>query len=594
MPICESCGCDNRVGARFCWNCATPLVEQPTSHAVRPTPEDTHWLAATLAHDDSSHATSEAATSPTTPLPELSGADQEKLMEQSQPAGPSLFGGHYEILDETTHGVVEVVDHEPWRRCWSCGSLENEPGESFCIECGASLEQRNYRGVLMPSDALTGPALIPTIEDDAAQAVLPAVWDRVEENGRTLVLLQESTYEPVQAPLDEVTALRIGRDLAHLMAVLHDRDLLLGPLEPADLELTPASQPRLRTVSNLRMITKDDPSDVQQVDLQELAGLLERLTATPRTTQRLNEDEALEVVGESDLTTVLRQVRTEEIGHAAELAQQLEALLAEHTRPLALHQRVGALSDTGMLREHNEDSLLTLVLGTDNASNRRSWGCYIVADGMGGHAAGEVASGLAIRGAVEEIMREYLTVALDLDADYDEGWVREIVRRAALQANQYVLNEGQARGNDMGTTLTMALVVGDRATIANVGDSRTYRYRDGKLQRITRDHSLVMRLVEIGQISEDDIYSHPQRSAVLRSLGDKADIEVDLFNERLQPGDALLLCSDGQWEMTHDPEMEQILSRYAGDPQQICQQLVAAANQAGGEDNITSVLVMFE
>jgi protein phosphatase len=515
-------------------------------------------------------------------------------MEQSQPAGPALFGGHYEILDATAHGVVEVVDREPWRRCWSCGSLENDPGESFCIECGASLEQRHYRGVLMPSESLTGPALIPTIEDEAAHATLPSVWDRVEEDGRTLVLLQESGYDPVEAPLDDVTALRTGRDLAHLMAVVHTQDLLLGLVEPADLELTPASQPRLRTVSNLRKITNDDPADVRQADLQELAGLLERLTDTPRTTQRLNEDAALATVGERDLPTVLRQVRTGAISQAAELAQQLDALLAEQTRPLALHQRVGALSDTGILREHNEDSLLTLMLGMDNAANQRSWGCYIVADGMGGHAAGEVASGLAIRGAVEEIMREYLTATLDLDADYDEGWVREIMRRAALQANQYVLNEAQARGNDMGTTLTMALVVGDRATIANVGDSRTYRYRDGKLERLTRDHSLVMRLVEIGQISEEDIYTHPQRSAVLRSLGDKDDIEVDLFNERLRPGDALLLCSDGQWEMTHDPEMEQILSRYAGDPQQICQQLIEAANQAGGEDNITSVLVMFE
>lgn len=593
MLICTACGSHNRAGARFCWNCATPLIRSATPAPpvpTRPTPDDTRWLAATLASAESSHTTSQAVTRP---LPALPGAAQEEFMDQAQTTGPSLFGGHYEIVTEAAQGVVEVVDREPWRRCWSCGSLENAADDSFCTECGASLEPRHYRGVLTTTDAPTGPALIPLIEDEAALATLPSLWDRVEDNGRMLVLLQESGYEPVAPPLDEVAALRTGRDLAHLMAVLHNQGLVLGQLEPSDLELTPAGLPRLRTVRNLR---KQDPADLPasvSADLQELASLLERLTDTPRTTQRLSEDEALAEVDEQSLLVLLRQVRTGTIVNAADLAQQFDTLLADHTRPLALHQRVGALSDTGVLREHNEDSLLTLLLGLDNSPNKQAWGFYIVADGMGGHAAGEVASGLAVRGAVEVILREYLSPALDENLDYDETSVREIVQRAALQANQYVLREAKSRGNDMGTTLTMALVIGDRATIANVGDSRTYIYRDGKLRRISKDHSLVMRLVELGQIEEADIYTHPQRSAVLRSLGDKADIEVDLFGERLRPGDALLLCSDGQWEMTRDAEMEQILAGYDGDPQRTCQQLIAAANKAGGEDNITAVLVTF-
>jgi protein phosphatase len=145
----------------------------------------------------------------------------------------------------------------------------------------------------------------------------------------------------------------------------------------------------------------------------------------------------------------------------------------------------------------------------------------------------------------------------------------------------------------MGTTFTMALVAGDRAIVGNVGDSRTYLFRDGRLRRITRDHSLVQRLVDLGQIAEDDIYSHPQRNAVLRSLGDRSEIEIDVFTERLRPGDALLLCSDGQWEMTRDPDMERLLAREEP-PQAVCEALVAAANQAGGEDNIAVILVRFE
>jgi protein phosphatase len=296
---------------------------------------------------------------------------------------------------------------------------------------------------------------------------------------------------------------------------------------------------------------------------------------------------------DAQLGTILRQLRTDTISDAYTLAQHLVDLIRERTRPRALRQVYGSASDTGVVRDHNEDSLLTLSLTLNNSSLNHTLGLYIVADGMGGHAAGEVASGLAARGVAESLLANALAILLDPEADYDEKWFEDTLARAVFHANEAVRREGQARGNDMGTTLTVAIVIGDRAIIANVGDSRTYLYRDNKLRRISQDHSLVMRLVELGQLSEDDIYTHPQRNAVLRSLGDQSEIEVDLFTEQLQPGDALLLCSDGQWEMTRDRQMEQIIA--AGDnAQHICQQLVAAANEAGGEDNITVVLARFE
>jgi PPM family protein phosphatase len=212
---------------------------------------------------------------------------------------------------------------------------------------------------------------------------------------------------------------------------------------------------------------------------------------------------------------------------------------------------------------------------------------------MGGLGGGEFARGMAIRGTSVLLLSSYLTPTLDADAPYDEAKLKEIVRKAILQGNQYVINEARARGNDMGTTITMALVAGDRAVVGNVGDSRTYLYRDGALKRISKDHSLVMRLVDLGQITDDDVYTHPQRNAVLRSLGDKPDVDIDLFAVRLKPGDMLLLCSDGQWEMTRDPQMTEIIQQH-DDPQAICQALIAAGNANGGEDNITSVLVKFE
>jgi len=584
MSICDACGTENRDGARFCYNCAAPL------RPARPTESDQAWLAASLADDEAAPRT--GVTGPLAPA----AAPQEEMMNQPPPApAPALFAGRYQLpADPPAAGPLPVVDAEPWRRCWACGSTANEAGESFCIDCGAALDKRTYHGVLAPSDAPAGPALIATVTDSAARAMLPEVWDQAEENGRTLTVLQDSGRAPLAPPLDETSALAAGLALARLLAALHAEGLALGPLAPDDLEALPGGKLRLRDAPGLRRVPEEERADAATADLGSAAELLEQLAATPRTTQRLSEDEAAAAIAEPDggLPQLLRELRTGAVSGAAELAERLEGMLAERTRPTALRQVAGAASHVGIVREHNEDSYLTIGLGLENNGRRQGWGVYIVSDGMGGHAAGEVASGLAIRGAAEIFLGEYLSAAIAPDRPYDEAEARETVRRAVLRANESVVNEARSQGNDMGATFTMALVIGDRVTIGNVGDSRTYLFRDGKLRRVSKDHSLVMRLVDIGQISEEDIYTHPQRNAVLRSLGDKLDVEVDIFSERVRPGDALLLCSDGQWEMVRDAEMERMLAR-PDDPQQICEQLVAAANQGGGEDNIAVVLVRF-
>ncbi len=519
-------------------------------------------------------------------------------MDQSQPAGPARFGGRYELTTEDAQGRVEAIDHEPWRKCWACGSTDNLPNEAFCSNCGASLEKRTYRGSISPADQPDGLVLVPQVTDEFAQATLPKIWDQVEDDERILVLLEPDDTTRIEPPVDELTALRVGHGLARLLAALHIQEMALGTLTVADLALTTDGQPCLLHAPDLRTTSADTYAGAVQDDLQMLAELLEELTATPRTTRRLSNDrqEIADWVteeGELSFARVLSQIRTGAIASAAELEERLADLLADRTRPQALRQRYGALSNTGIVRDHNEDSLLVLDLSLNNKSLPHTCGLYIVADGMGGHAAGEVASGLAVRSTAESLLSSSLTMLLDVDADFDQNWLEDMLARAVLQANEAVRREGYTRGNDMGTTITTALVIGDRALIANVGDSRTYLFRDNQLQRISRDHSLVMRLVELGQLNENDIYTHPQRNAVLRSLGDQGDIEVDLFVERLQPGDALLLCSDGQWEMTRDPEMVSIITAH-DDPQRACQELISAANQAGGEDNITSILVRFE
>ena len=577
MPRCAVCGQDNRTEARFCYNCATPLT------LTRPTDDDHQWLVANLTRD----ALSQSMPTTRTLSSVVSSAEEERM---EQPAS-RLFAGRYELREG--RGVpLMVIDTQPWRRCWACGAETNQPDDGFCNDCGAALTQREYQGVLTAREATVGAALINRISDPDLISLLPTLT-QVEDGGAILTLLHDSGRGSIALPVDEIAALTIGMRLAKLLAHLHGLGLALGALTPADLESAPGTV-RLRAVPNLRALATTEYDTAIREDLYALAELLEQLTATPRTTRRLSEEEAAQTTttNEAGLPAVLRQIRVGDLDQAEAVALRFAAILADRTSPLPLRQMVGACSDTGVVRDHNEDSYLTVQLGLDNNGQRHAWGLYIVSDGMGGHAAGEVASGLAVRAAAELLMAEYLTHAIQPNTAYDEPAVKAIVQRAVLRANEAVVAESRNQGNDMGATFTLALVVGDRVVVGNVGDSRAYLYRDAKLRRISKDHSLVQRLVDLGQISPDEAYTHPQRNAVLRSLGDRAELLVDTFSERLHPGDALLLCSDGQWEMTRDPTMEQLIAQ-AADAQTACHALVAAANQAGGEDNITVVLVQF-
>lgn len=595
MIACPNCGTKNRSTARFCQQCATPLagITPPAPLAPSmpaPLSDADQWLAATLTAPSAS-SPQQAAEGVASPPAALISAEQGDAMEPTQPptpAQPSRFVGAYELIDQDGE-LVKVVDRQPWRRCWSCGSTANEQGELFCTSCGAALEGRSYTGQLITGEP-RGLALITAVLDPQARETLPHIWDQAREADQTLTIAADTGRAPLSPPLEELDALFVAIGLAQLLRALHAEGLMLGALSPDQIELTPTRKPLLREAPGLARLVR--PEAVAE-DLQVLGQLLENLTKTPRTTRRLNEDDVTEELNQPGLDELLSTLRTGEIGDAATLVGRLDQLIAERTRPVALRTRVGAATHQGMVRELDEDSYFYTELRAARRAVPQTWGLYIVADGMGGHSAGEVASDLAIRGALAVVQGDYFAPTIDGDLPDEESRLKEIARKAALRANEYVLREAEQRGNDMGTTLTMAIVVGDRAVVANVGDSRTYHYRDGELKRVSKDHSLVQRLVDLGHIRPDDVYTHPQRNAVLRSLGDKPDLQVDVFSLRLKPGDGLLLCSDGQWEMTRDHEMAAIIAAHA-DPQAACDALIVAGNKAGGDDNITTILVRFE
>jgi serine/threonine protein phosphatase PrpC len=249
---------------------------------------------------------------------------------------------------------------------------------------------------------------------------------------------------------------------------------------------------------------------------------------------------------------------------------------------------VAALSDLGQVRELNEDCLLTLDLFAVRQSMPLSAHLLAVADGLGGHLAGEVASAMAVRVLAEEVSRGLLDVPGEADQaslpDYPS-----LLSRAVQQANVVVHNAAQGNRSGMGTTLVAALVIDNHAYLANVGDSRAYLVSQTEIRRITVDHSLVERLVATGQITRQEARHHPERHLIYRSLGLSPEVEVDTFSESPEPGQWLLLCSDGLSSMVKDTDIHTAIVT-APNAQAAATALVAQANAAGGEDNVTVVV----
>ncbi len=294
---------------------------------------------------------------------------------------------------------------------------------------------------------------------------------------------------------------------------------------------------------------------------------------------------------EAAVSVFERVLSTNEITTAEALAEAFGEALTAIRRPTTLRLRVGRHTDVGMVRDLNEDSLLTLELDRVHRSISRPIGLYVVADGMGGHAAGDVASGLTINAMAEKMATDLLVPQLTSDIDAEAFDAQLWLADAIQAANLAVYSHRQSTSTNMGTTLVAALLIGDTAYIANVGDSRAYLIaNDDSIRQITTDHSLVERLVALGQISPDEARIHPQRNVIYRTVGDKEDAEIDFFVEKLNPGDSLLLCSDGLSGKVEDAEIWRLVDR-ARSPQEACEQLVQAANDYGGDDNITVIIV---
>lgn len=255
--------------------------------------------------------------------------------------------------------------------------------------------------------------------------------------------------------------------------------------------------------------------------------------------------------------------------------------MSEHYMP-----EFATKTDVGMLREQNEDTVLI----------DESLQLAILADGMGGHNAGEVASSLAVVAIQEELesqSQDFRQKGVQQAGPPIHQWLTQAVH----QANIIILNAAQREPmyRGMGTTLVLAWFRGDSVSIAHVGDSRAYRYRDGCFEQLTHDHSLLQEQIDAGLVRPEDAQFSPNRNIITRAVGVDYDLVVDVQQHLLQPGDLYLLCSDGLSDRIASEELghllHQLMSSTQGDLNLACHVLVQIANERGGQDNVSVILI---
>jgi serine/threonine protein phosphatase PrpC len=228
-------------------------------------------------------------------------------------------------------------------------------------------------------------------------------------------------------------------------------------------------------------------------------------------------------------------------------------------------------------------------MSTNLLSNRAGipMGFFIVADGMGGHEHGEIASELAVQAMVSHVLPEITPAALGEVPDFGDKKLQSIMSEGVQSAHKSI----QENASGGGSTLTGLLVLGRTITIAHIGDSRAYHF-DGEntLQVLTTDHSLVKRLEDLGQITADEAAIHPQRNVLYRALGQVDQVDADIISTALPSSGCLVVCSDGLWGVVSDQEISRIITSEA-DPQRASNSLLKAANAAGGPDNISVIII---
>ncbi len=585
MPACPHCQTENQPWARYCAGCGQPLPAAGRG-------------AFTIALDDDGPVASTqplgrpALTPGSATLLAGSGTRPLNLKGVFGPRPDGAIFGDRFLLARLDHSnshqqrylVNEIgpADAPRMRQCGECGAVHARPLR-HCTACGAALDAQSPTLWLTEAStrAFFGPAFEVAAHGLAHPALRVPIVSFEERLGASLrYCLVAPAVLPLPTRLERPLVLQSAAGLIAGLDFLHSLGLTFsGKLTPATFAL-----------SDDQLVWADLSSSPVHPDLTDklraadTRALAEQLFAWITGRAKFAADAPLA----APLKALFAQALN---GRGFPSAQAFGVAWAEAYQPELPHPQVdvrsGRRTDVGRIRSLNEDSVLALELVRIVQSQPEPLGLYAVADGMGGHSAGEVASSTIVNSltsrAVDDLSRTMLS-AID-PVDY-LSWLRGLVETA----NRALYDMRKEAGTDMGSTLVAAVVDGRQAYVAHVGDSRAYLISGGTIRRLTEDHSLVERLVATGQITAEQARTHEQRNVIYRTMGDKAKVEVEAAAFPVSPGDRLLLCSDGLSGMVDDPTLLSLI-RAAPSLPAACEAMVAAANAAGGTDNISAVLI---
>ncbi len=540
--------------------------------------------------------------------------------------------------------------------CPHCGQ-ENPPEETYCIACGTSLTDDPGDPPLAPLTSGTVVADLYRIESvepyagenryhavrqdeggghvllrerpSAEAELLRALAARtaglshpallvperlVEQDGRIYLVCPEIAGIKLSDRIGltaEREAVAWGVQLCQIVGFLHRRDLLCLELPPEAALLDKEGRIRLtqfKTLTAKGVVHEDGvltdgysapeaykPGELgEQADVFALGAFLYTLVVGKRLPVEgwVVHPEPPTFYPEKVVSPGFERVLCRALAFEPQDRYENVEVLKAALLALSQSSRVRAawVTDVGQVRGHNEDAVLVKEWGQGTVSGNEFLGLYIVSDGMGGAAAGEVASAITIQTVARHVEQAWAAEGKRDTAAW-EGCLREAIAAANSAILAYAKEHPEATG--LGATIVAALVQAQQLTLAWVGDSRVYLWERGELQQLSRDHSLVARLVEIGQLTAEEARKHEHRNVLIRSLGSKEQVVADTLSRPLRRGARLVLCSDGLTSHVEDSALADIVSRHR-EPGDAALELVVAANAGGGSDNISVVVVFHE
>jgi serine/threonine protein phosphatase PrpC len=568
---CPDCGVDNREGARFCRRCGTELADAPTAEA----PFVAEVAEETLDTEVPEWPEGEAAA-------EVEAGPHGAQAAQAPDERPEAVGEEPQGLEQSLEESVDAVAAQPAAEGDTEFSAEmpeplaDEPApQSPEVELGAEKEVVGEEDLEIEEVLDTGSETgTEDVETDEEGAMPPLPWDEADEDEPPLPEFDESSLSFWRQDAEPLTPVVPGM-------VVAGRYLVVEALDVQEDEILY----HVRDLQRCWQCGFEDNAPDEAFCAQCGAALDRKVDAR---LWEVRDEKAEPASGEGVAERLLHEGQYFVVPTSPQLEAEPEDLVAE--KPAGIRLLVGRRTDPGQLRELNEDSILTFVLVPSyETSVGPVQGLFAVADGMGGHEGGEIASRLALQVLAEQVMRAVILPELAGELVREEDIVARL-HQATIAANDAVYLDRKKRESDMGTTLTSAFIRDDRLFLAHVGDCRAYRWNADGLEQLTVDHSVVASMIADGQAEPEEIYTHPHRSIIYRCIGDKPVVEVDADLLPLAPGDRIVVCSDGLWEMIRDEGVADVMMQEA-DPQLACDMLVRHANAAGGDDNISVIVV---